>query len=66
MDVRVEHTAYQATIHARRSASVAALCGATPGSPWTKTRAWVTCALCRAEVERRVAARGREAPNSSG
>jgi hypothetical protein len=57
MDVRVEHTAYQATIHARRNANVEALCGALPGSPWTKTRAYVTCASCRAEVERRVAAR---------
>jgi hypothetical protein len=65
MDVRVEHTTYQATIHARRSASVAALCGAPPGSPWTRTRAYVTCALCRAEVERRVAARLREAPSRS-
>lgn len=44
-------------IHARRGPDYRALCGANPGSPWTRQRAYVTCPACRAEVERRVAAR---------
>lgn len=55
MDVRVADATYQATIHARQSASAPALCGAPPGSPWTTRRSYVTCAACRTEVERRIA-----------
>jgi len=45
------------TIHARRGPDYRALCGAPPGSPWTRTRRFVTCAGCRAEIERRDAMR---------
>lgn len=65
MEVRVEQGAYQATIHARRHAGVPALCGAPPGSPWTRTRAYVTCEPCRGEVERRIAVRASSETTSS-
>jgi hypothetical protein len=41
-------------IHARRSPNVAAICGASPGSPWTTTRSYVTCLACTEEIARRL------------
>lgn len=49
--------ANEPTIHARRGSDYRALCGANPGSPWTRQRAFVTCERCRAEIARRDAER---------
>ncbi len=48
-------SAHTPEIHARKSATVPALCAAPPGKPFTTTRAYVTCPGCRAEIERRLA-----------
>lgn len=44
-------------IHARRTANVAALCGAPPGTPFTTARGHVTCKRYRAIIAERLAAR---------
>jgi hypothetical protein len=41
-------------VHARKDVNAVALCGAKPGSPWTRKRSEVTCVRCLVEVERRL------------
>jgi hypothetical protein len=48
-------TAHEPTIHARQRLGVPAICGQAPGI-WTTKRYAVTCAACRAEIEKRLAA----------
>ena len=48
----------QLTVHARRRAGEAALCGDPGFGESTTQRSQVTCRLCLAEIERRLAARG--------
>ncbi len=46
-------------IHARRVWTEPALCGDIGPSQYATERAYVTCAGCRAEIEKRLAARRR-------